>query len=227
MPTKTPELLGDYSPPEIERGDWLFCLLRGKVQVGGYTDAPIPWPRLFKGGKPVHILCGDLVEAIRTESAQAVAYWWGVHPHTVTKWRRALAVERNTPGSRKLHQKLFDKRIPDEAKKRGLEALHTPKVKAKAASQKKKQPVSQNSLKALEKSRHKPKSNAWKAKHAERMRKEWAEGKRHHPQAWTNHEIDLLGTDTDEVVSAMIGRTVDAVAVKRRQLKIKPIGKRS
>ena len=37
---------GPYRPPRDRRGDKLFCEVRGTVTVGGYTDAPIPWPRV-------------------------------------------------------------------------------------------------------------------------------------------------------------------------------------
>lgn len=225
MKDKAPTLLGNYSPPNVKRGDWLFCEIRGKVQIGGYTDAPIPWPRLLKGGKPVLVLCGDLVEAVKTESVKAITYWWGVHPETVRKWRRALGVGRNTLGSRKLHQELFDSRIPDEAKERGLKTMHTPEARDKAAKSKRGKSVHPNSMKAIAKARTKPKSKAWKDKMAESMRQQWAEGQRSVPNAWTPKEIALLGTDTDEAVASRIGRTEAAVGVKRRQLGIRPLGK--
>ena len=78
MSSDTPKLLGLYYPPDVKRGDQLTCKIRGKVQVGGYTTAPIAWPHILKSGRPVLILCGDLVKAVKTESVQAIAYWWGV-----------------------------------------------------------------------------------------------------------------------------------------------------
>jgi hypothetical protein len=40
---------------------------------------------------------------VRCESAQAVAYWWGVVLSVVWRWRNALGVERFNEGSRLLH----------------------------------------------------------------------------------------------------------------------------
>lgn len=222
MPSKAPELLGEYSPPDMKRSDWLFCEVRGKVQVGGYTDAPIPWPRLLKGGRHVHIMCEDLVRAVQTESAKAVAYWFNVNPRTVRLWRRRLGVPKNTPGTIKLHQDLFDQRIPDEARKRGLANMHTPESWAKARATKKGKPVHPNSLAALAKGRSKSRGPEWKAKIGKSMSLQWAQGERAHPNAWTEEELALLGTDSDAAVAARIGRTQIAVAAKRRKLKIKP-----
>jgi len=67
-----------------------------------------------------------------------------------------------------------------------------------------------------------PKSAVCKDKAKKSMLQQWAEGKRNHPQAWTVKELTLLGTDKDQEVSNQTGRTLVAVAVKRRQLKIKP-----
>ncbi len=39
---------------------------------------------------------------MRRESAQAVAYWWGVTPQTVTRWRKALDVGPTTEGTHQL-----------------------------------------------------------------------------------------------------------------------------
>src|SRR5205809_206754 len=63
-PDRLQLLHGPYLPPRVRRGDRLFCEIRGTVVVGGYTDAPIPWPRLKKGGANCLILCGDLVRAV-------------------------------------------------------------------------------------------------------------------------------------------------------------------
>jgi hypothetical protein len=41
---------------------------------------------------PAIIVYGDLAKALKRESGQAVAYWWGVEQQTVWKWRKALGV---------------------------------------------------------------------------------------------------------------------------------------
>jgi len=78
------------------------CELRGTVKVGGYSDAPIPWPSALRTGYRSLILCGDLVRAVKLESEQAIAYHWQVSKSTVTKWRRVLGVEMWNAGSRRL-----------------------------------------------------------------------------------------------------------------------------
>jgi hypothetical protein len=93
---------GPYRPPHVYRGDKLFCEIRGAVTVGGYSDAPIAWPRVKKGGSPCLILCGDLVRAVKYEALIAVAHHWGVSQTTVWKWRVALGVERWNEGSTQL-----------------------------------------------------------------------------------------------------------------------------
>jgi hypothetical protein len=46
---------------------------------------------------------GDLAKAVRTESAAAVMYWWGVCMQAVWRWRRALGVTRtNNEGTHRL-----------------------------------------------------------------------------------------------------------------------------
>jgi len=78
--------------------------------ITGMTDAPIPWP-IAKNRRGRHslIVYKDLAKAVRRESNQAVAHWWGVDPQTLTKWRRALGVERATegdePSAPRLHER--------------------------------------------------------------------------------------------------------------------------
>jgi hypothetical protein len=42
--------------------------------------------RQGKGARTL-VVYGRLADAVRHESNQAVAYWWGVTPQTVTKWQ--------------------------------------------------------------------------------------------------------------------------------------------
>jgi hypothetical protein len=42
-------------------------------------------------------------------------------------------------------------------------------------------------------------------------------------QTWTDEEVDLLGTDTDEAIANRIGRTRATVQYKRDQLGIEPV----
>jgi len=81
-----PKLLGNYKTPKFRIGDVVNCARRGEVRIVGLSDAPIPWPlgQLPKGGRrPALLLSGDLAEAVRRESAEAVTYFWGVKANTV------------------------------------------------------------------------------------------------------------------------------------------------
>jgi hypothetical protein len=73
--------------------------VRGEVTLCGLSDAPIPWP-IGKRGRSRNslVVFKDLEKAIRRESNQAIAYWWGVTPQTVSKWRKALSVGIATEG---------------------------------------------------------------------------------------------------------------------------------
>jgi len=89
---------GACNTPQFEFGDIVTDELRGDVRIIRMTDALIQWPvgrRLdTKGGPGAIILFAGLVDAVRQESNQTVAHWWGVTGQTVTKWRRALDVDR-------------------------------------------------------------------------------------------------------------------------------------
>ena len=93
-------LFGPYNPPRTRRGKFLFCEIGGTVKVGGFSDGPIPWP--IKWGTNSIILCGDLVRAVRQESALAVAHHWDVCTGIVSRWRAALDVEPITLGTHRL-----------------------------------------------------------------------------------------------------------------------------
>jgi hypothetical protein len=58
----------------------------------------------------------ELARAVRTEAAAAVAYWWGVGPTAVARWRKALGVTRsNNAGTVRLRLEVA-KRAGDAAK---------------------------------------------------------------------------------------------------------------
>ena len=45
----------------------------------------------------------ELARAIRTESAVALKYWWGIGTHGVWNWRKVLGVNKvNNPGTNRL-----------------------------------------------------------------------------------------------------------------------------
>jgi hypothetical protein len=75
------------------------------VTVTSWTSAPIPWPRCCRpgthGGGSGLLVTEELARAVRTESAAAVCYWWGVSEGVVWRWRKALGVGLlDSPGTR-------------------------------------------------------------------------------------------------------------------------------
>ena len=99
-------LLGPYLPPRTRPGRSLVCHLRGKVTVRSISDAPIQWPCTWRHAidrRPSIILCGDLVRAVRTESAAPIMYHWGVGHSTLAKWpgwQHTREVKLRLPASR-------------------------------------------------------------------------------------------------------------------------------
>jgi hypothetical protein len=73
--------MNDRDRGKLPHGLCAECLLRGNLVNTGRTDGRIPWPRCraigARGGSGL-LLAGELVAAVRRESAAAVAYWWGV-----------------------------------------------------------------------------------------------------------------------------------------------------
>jgi hypothetical protein len=100
---------GPYHAPALQRGDRATCLCRDcEVYVTSWTDARIPWPRCKvrgqRGGTGL-LVTEELARAVRTESAAALAYSFGVNVATVTAWRKMLGIGQwQTDGSRRLHQ---------------------------------------------------------------------------------------------------------------------------
>lgn len=165
--TAPPDLIGGpYTAPVCYAGDWLDDAVRGRVQVGGWTAAPIAWPRRKKTGRAALILCGDLERAVRTESVDAVSYWWGVGATTVWAWRKALGVGRVTPGTRRLLQERTG--VPEAAAALGRQRARTPESLAKMAQSKrgkKASPATRAALLAAAKASKPPgwgaRANAW------------------------------------------------------------------
>src|SRR5262249_30681320 len=93
-------LHGSYRAPPLKRGDRAHCHLRDTTAVvTSWSGGRIPWPRCradgTRGGSGL-LVDDELLRAVRTESLAAVAYWWGIYPTVVSKWRRKLGVGRLT-----------------------------------------------------------------------------------------------------------------------------------
>src|SRR5437867_12477283 len=97
-------LNGPYQPPKCKVGSWLNCRRRGHVKVVAISDGLIQWPMTQSetGGPRSLILCGDLVKAVRQESAVAIKHWWGVQHDLVRKWRKNVGVEHENEATKQL-----------------------------------------------------------------------------------------------------------------------------
>jgi hypothetical protein len=223
-------LYGPYVAPRCSLGDKLLCEYRGQeVTVIGMTDALIPWPRTRRSTNASPILCGDLIRAVRTESAMAVAHHWGVSQNTVWQWRRALDVPAMTNGSRRLRIEYAAETLTPEVRAKAREAMHSEDVRAKLSALRKGRRQHPNTTAAFREFAKRPKSEEWKRGQSERSRKMWE-----NPEAyglpprrhWTDEEIALLGTDTDRVIANSLGLPINVVKQKRQRLGISRLSQR-
>jgi hypothetical protein len=132
---------GPYHPPRARIGSRLFCEYLGTVKVCKISDGPIPWPvgrTVGERGGSAFVLRGDLVRAVRLEANEAVARAWGVHPATVSRWRRILGVEQYNPGTHELFLNYQGKGLTAEATARGR-ALQTPEKQVEWAAVRRKE----------------------------------------------------------------------------------------
>jgi hypothetical protein len=188
-------LEGPYEPPRTRRGKFIACELRGKVKVGEFSDGPISWP--MKWGTRSIILCGELIKAVKLESATAIMRNWGVSNHTVQKWRRALEVETYNPGTRWLqHMTALENTTPQKIRKLTMAARKVTRVR---------------------KSRR---FRRYMAMHVRLQMKRTGRPINPRLKLWTPQEDALLGTERDEVIAGRMGRTAEAVRTRRRFLKI-------
>lgn len=157
---QAPELIGGpYVAPRCRPGDWLDDEIDGRLEVGGWTDAPIPWPRRKKTGRAALILTGELARAVRTESVSAIRHHWGVGATKVWMWRQALGVGQTTPGTRKLKQERTG--VPPEAAARGRERAASVESRAKMAETKRGKPMHPTTAAALRAAAKAPKPVGW------------------------------------------------------------------
>ena len=212
-------LHGPFRSPRCRIGGKLFCEVRGWVPVRAMSDGRIVWPMTIRtkgGGKPFLIVCGDLVKAIRRESAIAICHWWGVTAQTVTVWRKALGVEQYNEGTRRLSRDWTPERLPPEVQERARTKANSPDANAKKAAWHKGRPVSDKVLAALAKGRKRVNSPAARQKHSETNKQRGIRP----PvgRLWTAEEDALLGTLKDSEVAKLTGRTVCSVRSRRCDL---------
>lgn len=206
---------GPYAVPKTRRGAKLFCEIRGTMTVGRYSDGPIPWPRVKKGGGACLILCGSLVRAVKREALIAVAHHWGVSLTTVWKWRKILGVERWNAGSTDLARDWAAGR-DDDRFERAWANSQRPEVFRRRSKAMKRQPLSEPLRRAAAKAAKRPRSRAWCEAMSKAMKKNGhvPPGLPDRPR-WTPEEEALLGTDRNAVIALRVDRSERAVRAHR------------
>lgn len=220
-------LLGDYETPLFEYGQVVFCERFGEVEIVGLTDAKIPWPIGRRpGARPrTIVLLADLVEAVRRESNQAVAHWWGVSTQTVTVWRKVLDVPQATEGTTRLHSEYTKEEPIIAGLKKAQGKVHDPERRRKIADAKRGQPRPPHVLAAL-RAAHLGRKHS-----AEELAKRSASHKRRGtipPKAgrlWTAEEDEAVRTLSTKEAAAKTGRTLEAIRSRRHRLGV-PDGRR-
>ena len=118
---------GPYAPPAVKVSDELTCEIRGLVRVVAWSAGRIAWP-CCKTTRLSLIVCADLAQALRRESNQAVAYWWGVDINTVMRWRRALFIQYKTEGYLNLKRAWVPETLSPEMRALGRGCIAHPDV---------------------------------------------------------------------------------------------------
>jgi hypothetical protein len=217
-------LHGPYAMQRCRVGRFLRCRLRGKVRVVSISDASIMWPLCLarEGGGPLTpILCGDLVRAARVESAQAVAYHWGVSSYSATLWRRTLGVGPVTEGTSRLRRLALLEMLDDGGREKLLASLHSPERAAKigAANRGRKQP-----REAVERRAHARLGHRHSAEARERMRQGHLE-RYARAGRWTAAMDAELGTVPDRVLAERWHLHTGSVQKRRRKLAVVAYGR--
>jgi hypothetical protein len=219
--TERCRLLGSYRTPRCHIGQWVRCAVRGEVQIKAISDAPIPWPLCKSGKWLIPVVYRDLTKAIRTESAQAIAHWWGVGKCSVWLWKKALGVGPITKGTSRLFSEYTkeDWAIQARAKSRAKcrDPIQDQERRQKIAEAKRGKPRPAHVMAAVRKSR-------LGSKHSEETRQQMREthilrgtlvpGTR----VWTAEEDEILRTHRTKEVARLTGRSLRGVIARRQQL---------
>src|SRR5262249_38735325 len=108
-----------YTPPALHVGDRTTCRYRdAEVVIASWTDARIPWPRCqaleTRGGSGL-LITEELVRAIRTESAEAIKYWFGVGEAHHQAQETGALLEGRAPRYRRLTEPMARRRLISSA----------------------------------------------------------------------------------------------------------------
>lgn len=215
-------LFGPYKSPNPPRGGYLTCKIRGKVKVGSWSQGPISWPKYHKGGG--YIIGGDLYRALQVESVWAISKHWGVRRETVSKWRRALGIQRLTVGTSRLYRERAKEWSTPRRIRKMVELARTPDARRKISEARKGTPILPHVKKAFLKQARKPKTERWKGMMKQRTSERILRGEVSFikpNQLWTKAQISKLGTKPDQELAKELRKTLMAVKLKRQRLGIK------
>jgi hypothetical protein len=223
------KLLGQYRTPPFKYGDTVICAIRGPVEIVGLSNGLIPWPKCRSTGpNRAIILYGDLADAVRRESVEAVKHWFGVGGVTVWRWRKALGVEFANEGTSALFSRWAPETYQSEAaKKVRATSLKSPERAAKIAAAMRGKPQPRHVIEAMRQANLGRKATAEQRQKMSESHK--ARGTR--PPAvgvpWTASEDALLGTMVDREIAERTGRTEHAVRIHRFKLGVPAFTKRA
>ena len=192
---------GPYYPPRTDRGRFLVCELRGTVKIGGYSDAPIPWPRIWH--RRSLVICGDLLRALRTESVLAVSYYWGLSKAIVSQYRQLFSVPRVNPGTHRLIREFV---IPASCT---AEVGPNNRRREKASSR----PNPSMIASGCAGTQSRPKPKTWRRKMSEPLRRRFDLVGPYRKR--TPEELAMVGTMPDLEVARRINRSLSAVKAKK------------
>jgi len=213
------KLLGTYKTPRVRIGRVLTCEARDDdVIVTGYSSGRIPWPigrRRKSGGSGGFIVFGALARAIRAESNQSVAYWFGVTLKIVTNWRRALGVGFTNAGTRKLRQGYGREDWFQEVQRQGLAKSLDPEVRKRIAESQKGRTLNPKQMEAI----RRPRSVETRAK-ISAARKESAKRVASHGQIFTPEHDEIIRTHSAGEAIRLTGRTPESIYSRRKVLGI-------
>jgi hypothetical protein len=219
-------LLGKYKTIRFRYGGKVLCEVRGEVTICGLSDAPIPWPLCTRGrGRRSLVVFKDLHKAILRESNQAICHWWGLTPQTVSKWRKALGVERNTEGSRRLSTEYCQEPWAVAALKQAQAKSQDPQRRAKIAAARRGNPrpphVGQ-AVAAAHRGTHHSEATRRKMSRTHRRLGTLVPG----TKVWTVEEDQLVRTLPAAKAAKKSGRSLTAVYTRRNRLGV-PDGRRA
>lgn len=214
---------GPYQTPKFLLGDIVFDAVRGWVRIVGLSDARIAWPvgvTLDRvRNQRALVVFRDLELAIRQESNQAVANWWGITPQTITKWRKGIGVESQTVGTHLLRKEHGREDWFREVQKLAVAKADDPERRRKIADARRGKPRPKWIIEAMRQVNlgHPPSDETRKRMSDAHKRRGTRPPKA--GRAWTDDELKLLAVTPPIEVARLTNRTLAAVYIMRGKLR--------